>query len=206
MKPCESKLLLARHDRVGECAAQVHIHGRQAEVADDLPSLAAVHELAQVVGLVELLPGGKERIRGIDDVEVVDEGEIRIGVPRLQVPGGQSRPLHGDVLTGHVHARSARRRGNGRIAGRIHDGFRQNDASALRRRDHDAFDAVTLDEGAATERAIPEVRAGLAQFPPVPFDLHLAVPSLARLALGLSGPPSSSKPWSNSFVKPTRLP
>ena len=164
------------HDRIGERAVEVDVHRREEEIAHDLPSLAGVDELPEVVAIRELLAGGQERLPGVDHVEVVDEGVIRVRVAGAGFPVGQTRPLDGDVLAAGVDAFGSGGGGDRRAAGGVHDRLGQDHPAAVRRGHHDSLDLVALDEGPAAEDAVPDVGAGLAKLPPVPFDLDLAVP------------------------------
>ncbi len=93
------------------------------------------------------------------------------------------------MLVGNVDGSGARRDSDCGTSRGVNDGLRQDHAAALRRGDHDAFHPIALDECPAAERAVPDIGAGLSQFPPIPFDLHLAIPGLALSApaLGLAG-------------------
>ena len=169
-------------DRVGEGAPEVGVDRREEEITDDLPALPGVCQLGEIVAIPEFFSTDQEGTPRIDDVNIVDEGVVRVGIACAQIPVGQSRPLQGDVFTGRIDTVGPGRGSDVRAAGRVDHNLGQNDAPSGIGGYDDAFDTIVIDEGAAAQRPVPDISAGLAQLLAIPLDFQLVVPGLSLTA------------------------
>ena len=68
------------HDCIGIRSPRRDIHRRHCELADYSPALARVDQLPQIVGVLVFFLGDDERTPDIQDVAVVDERPVGVGV------------------------------------------------------------------------------------------------------------------------------
>jgi len=169
--------------RIG--AAVEEVQRRDDEVADDAAPFTRVDQLAEIEGGLIFVFRDDECLPHVQDIAVVGDRVIGIGVVGAQIARGHAGALHGDVGAIRVHALGACRDRDVGVAGGIDDDVRQDHPASPWRGHDGSFDGVAVNHRSAADAAEPDISARGAQLAPVPFHAALDVPSrLASLCAG----------------------
>ncbi len=152
-----------------------HIKYRDHMLSDNTAALPGLRQFSNIIDTAVLgFPCNKQPCDVIN-ITVVNKSPVRIDIAVIKVDIRQACALDGQILFIGILVGRSGRDGNISAASRVNHGVRCDNNQPLRCREQHTFDTARVDQRTATHGAKPDVTAGFANLPPVPFRFPVNV-------------------------------